>query len=352
MYTRKSLIIITTTAMLSSIATYYALNSITQKKETIFVKPVLNNNKPAKVCPYKVSRVPGYEFTKPLLFGEPECETEKYADLKEILAKQIKDYQNNGTITAASVYLRDFQRADWMNINGTEPFHPGSLMKLPILISYLKKSETDYNFLSKKITFTKVPADYAAQSFTNKHIEAGKTYTVKELLEYMIRYSDNNATYLLNSNIDLSSLKKVFEEMNMVAPDFADRNITINAKEYSTFFVVLFNAGYLTSDNSEYAMELLAQTDFTQGFTAAVPQGVEIAHKFGEWSDGKGLRELHESGIIYINDKAYVLTVLTKGKSAEALPEVIKNIAKAVYDNLKETTAPQTITTGQSKTFN
>ena len=197
-----------------------------------------------------------------------------------------------------------------------------------------------------------MPKGFPLPSYNSKQIEVGKQYTVKELLEYMISYSNNNATYLLNNNLDLQAFKKAFTDLHLIVPDVTDRMYTTTTKEYSTFFEVLYNAGYLSIENSEFAMRLLSKCDFTKGFVAGLPAGVPIVHKFGEWSDSKTIHELHETGIIYINQKAYIFSVMTRGEDVMKLPKVIATLTKSVYDNISTSSTPDKLAMVEKHTFN
>ena len=96
----------------------------------------------------------------------------------------------------------------------------------------------------------------------------------------------------------------------------------------------LYNGSYLNKENSEIGAELLSQCDFKRGLIAGLPQGTKVAHKFGE--SGKiNEQHLSESAIIYINNSAYVLTVMTSGKDYKKLPEIIKEISANVYQSMK-----------------
>ena len=46
-------------------------------------------------------------------------------------------------------------------------------------------------------------------------------------------------------------------------------------------------------------------------------------------------KQLHESGLIYLNNTTYLLTVMTKGQNSELLPSVISDISREVYEYLK-----------------
>ena len=72
-------------------------------------------------------------------------------------------------------------------------------------------------------------------------------------------------------------------------------------------------------------MTLLGETEFKKGMTHGLPAGTKTAKKFGEWSDGR-IHELHESGIVYVGSRAFLLTVMTRGDKPTPLPDIISSI--------------------------
>lgn len=288
----------------------------------------------SSTCSYNIRRLKGFKFIRPLQYAEPECEGAKFLPLKAQLQNIIESHKNADDITAASVYLRDFDKGNWINVNPDEQFHPASLLKLVVLITFLKMEENTPGFLSKKLTFSEKLTKTRVQTFNSKQIEVGKSYTIKDLLQYMVSYSDNNATNLLHDAMDVEEYKKTYDYLGIAIPDVYKLGYTITARDYSTFLKVLYNGGCLDFEHSEFAFELLAKTDFNDGFVAGMPKGTLIAHKFGEWTDGKSIRQLHESGLIYLDGKAYLLTIMTSGSNVKQLSGVIADITKKVYDYL------------------
>ncbi len=60
---------------------------------------------------------------------------------------------------------------------------------------------------------------------------------------------------------------------------------------------------------------------------------VPIAHKFGE--SGTPIEmQLHESAIVYLKNKPYLLTVMTKGKDNKTLSKLIGEISAVTYKNM------------------
>jgi len=98
---------------------------------------------------------------------------------------------------------------------------------------------------------------------------------------------------------------------------------------------VLYNTGYLSKDMSQFALELLSQSTFTQGITGGVPAETRVAHKFGyAVIDGEG--QLHDCGIIYHPKMSYILCVLTTGQDTNKANEAIMDISRTVYQSVSE----------------
>ena len=95
----------------------------------------------------------------------------------------------------------------------------------------------------------------------------------------------------------------------------------------------LFNSSDLAPKESEYAISLLTRSHFKEGLVKELPDTVLIAHKFGEAGDSR-IHELHETGMIYVNNRPYLITVMTQGYDWNRLAGVISHTSKLTYDNM------------------
>jgi len=324
---RVSLLIVVAVLLISNLITF---TIISRKYSNDSESEVSEAGIGQSGCGYDVKRLNGYKYIKPLLFVDNQYESDELAQLKGTLNNLIQNYKNSGTIISASLYIKEYNNNGWMGINQDEKYLPGSLMKVPELITFLKMEEEHPGTLNKVLT---MKAHYIMDKhpeYLSKTIEMGKEYTVRELLRYMIEYSDNNATSLLFDNMDKATFKKVFTDFGMTCPDLSAQNYPISAREYTYFMRSLYNASYLNIKNSEFATELLSKCNFKKGLVAGIPADIKISHKFGESGDPNE-KHLSESGIIYLNDNPYTLTIMTKGKDMNKLPEVIKQLSSAIY---------------------
>jgi len=279
----------------------------------------------------------GFTYINPLL----ECEvgeeliSKELRPFKGIVQEKVDQILEEGKASHISIYFRDLNNGPWIGINEREEFILASLVKVPVMISYFREAEEDPSILAKSILFSgslnpNVPYFKPAST-----LETGKSYTVMELIERMIRYSDNDAYDLLVLNLKGNQINETFNSIGATLPP--DR-IRLTVKAYASFFRILFNSSYLNQDHSEQALSILAKTQFDQGIRAGVPGNTMVAHKFGEkWNPSESNeKQLHDCGIVYFPNHPYLLCVMTRGESFDTLASVIKDLSALVYHEVNE----------------
>jgi beta-lactamase class A len=286
-------------------------------------------------CTTKDRRVKasGYRFTSPLLDVElPEgiAVNREPLHFKYKLTKYVKSRTDGVKIRNISVYFRDLGDGPWFGVNEDKEFNPASMMKVPVMIAWLKRAEKDQGVLKQTLLFDGSIDMSTVQVHKPRFtLVAGHRYPVETLLEYMMSYSDNNATALLFNNMASEELNSVLDGMDTSnRPDNENNSIAVHG--YSGFFRILYNASFLNREMSEKALQLLSKEDFPQGISAGVPKGVAVAAKFGEFEDGTN-KQLHEFGIVYHPKGAYILGIMTMGNNFELQAEIIRNISALIY---------------------
>lgn len=276
-------------------------------------------------------------LTNPLLECMGVDTTESVTQLN-ISRFELREYVDNlirlKKADFISVYIRDLNNGPWIGINEKEEFIGASLLKLPVLIAYMKLAENDHSILDQKIKYSSV-ADNSTQYFKPKEeIEVGKTYTVDELLKRTVYYSDNNAAILLATRLTDEEIKKTFASVGLGTPVFQS-DFPVNTKTYAGFFRVLFNASYISREYSENTLKILTQTDFDVGLTKFIPKNIAVAHKFGIREE-ENTRQLHDCGIVYYPNHPYLICVMTRGENFDNLASAIAQISKFTYDQVSK----------------
>lgn len=281
-----------------------------------------------------VIRNKDYSLIQPLILVDRQAESDELTSLKQELQIIIENKKQTKEISSAGLYMRKLTKGDWISINGNQRYLTGSLMKVPVLIYYLKVAENQPGLLDKKLTFSKPEYKIPAQTFPGKSIRSGQQYSIKELLNYMIKYSDNNATYVLNRNMETGLLAKIFSDLEIRNPKLASLENELTAPEFSRFFRVLYNGSYLNPEMSQLAMEILSESEFEIGIKRNLPKDVVVAHKFGEASMGDD-HTFSESAIIYDEGEPYLLTIMATGKNTNQIIDFIGNISGFIYQKIK-----------------
>lgn len=271
-----------------------------------------------------------YKFISPLL----ECENFESAELSYFDSdiKSVADnLMQNGTIDDISYYFRDLNNGVWVGIQEDKKFAPASLMKLPLMISYLKQSEETPEILDLSYVFTQDESNYEMQNIEPEQVMSlGSSYTVGDLMYRMIVFSDNSALKILSKN-SINFRSRVFSDLGIDIPETIEGEDFIDVRTYSRFFRVLYNASYLNLQNSNNALGILSKTQFKDGLIAGVPSHVVVAHKFGE-REKDGVKQLHDCGIVYHPEKPYLICVMTRGQDFDKLALAIAEISRETYE--------------------
>lgn len=192
----------------------------------------------------------------------------------------------------------------------------------------------------------------------NTHSPMLKKYTmypfeisIKELLEFMVSQSDNNACDILLDYIGgAQSLEKYVHNLG-----FNDVEISVNEKEMgininNQYLNKAFNQDVvkiiklahegkiLSKEKTQIFNEIMLKTTTGENkLKAGLPQGVVIGHKTGSSSRKKNGEKIadNDAGFIILQNKKtyYICVMLTNSTmSDEANSKLISQISKTVYD--------------------
>ena len=160
------------------------------------------------------------------------------------------------------------------------------------------------------------------------------SYSVRELIERMIIYSDNDAFNLLTKNIDYQLVKGVHQDLGLPLPQENTPEDFITVKEYAGLFRVLYNASYLSREMSENALSILSHAAYQDGLVRGVGEQVELAHKFGIRKGENGINQLHDCGIVYFPEHPYLICIMTKGSDIQALTQTLQDLSHITYEQV------------------
>jgi len=259
--------------------------------------------------------------------------------LDEKLKAYIEISKNQNKIINTSVYFKDLRNGPIISINADNNYTAGSLLKVPTMLLYLKFAQEDKELLNKQILVDE-NVQKTNLNDSSRTVQIGEYYSIIDLIDKMIIYSDNSAKdvlrkneeNLLGKNIDNSL---VLRELGLQNEASSSGKIYIN--EYASIFRSLYNAQYLSPEMSQLALSILEKSTFDRGITAGIPKEVKVANKFGvPPKDKMTTLQLHDCGIVYHQITPYLLCVFTEGDDYFKMEKVISNISKQVYEAIDQ----------------
>lgn len=291
----------------------------------------------------------GWSYINPLL----ECEdTQRVLQDEELVPFKFKvdkftqELIRNKQADNISVYFRELNDGIAFRIGETRAYSPASLLKVPLMIAVLKHAEKNPGLLNKKIRYDNKDLE-VIQNTESGRLTLGNAYTVDQLVKRMIIFSDNIPTYLLDNTIPFEVLNKTYRDLGILNPYhrltqpsivLADPDYLISAATYASFFRILYNSSYLSREQSEWALQLLSETEYRDGLAAGVPSNIKIAHKFGIQEKGAHheIKQLHDCGIIYYPDHPYLLCIMSSGSKFDNLNNTIQSISSSIFQEIDQ----------------
>lgn len=237
------------------------------------------------------------------------------------------------------VYFNYLNSGSWIGLNEREAFYAASTIKIPLAMAAYKA--VDEGKMALTDTYELQPADLDQNFGTLFQKGPGTKLTLSDYLGIMLRQSDNtarNGIYGLFNNIGVSDpLQDVYANLGwdflpgiVSGSDSPTQDYSeISVKVLSNMFLALYNATYVSPEDSNQILSYLAETPFDSQIDAGVPDGVPVAHKVGIAVD-RGTYS--DCGIVYAPNRNYLLCVGVEGASEKEADELISGISKVTYD--------------------
>lgn len=251
----------------------------------------------------------------------------------QTLKEELLDFANDSNLNGFyGIYFEDLKTGAWIGINEKEEFISASLLKVPVLVAILKRVEKGELDLNQVVTLREEDLNYG--SGTLAQMGVGYKITIRDLLIYLVKESDNTALRVLQTNF-LTAEDVLEARLAMGLPIDGDHISLLGPKQYSNILRSLYYSAYLRRTFSELALSMMSETDYNSQIPAGVPKNVPVAHKVGYlYSDG--VNHYHDCGIVYHPVKPYILCIMSVGADEFEADRVMSKISNIVYKNVDE----------------
>ncbi len=274
------------------------------------------------------------------------AQSEMAQDAITQIQELCKSYANKAHI---SFYYIDLESGYEIEYRADRAYQAASVIKAPY-VKYLLASGVDG---SQKLTMA--ASDKQGGSGVIDKEPAGTSFTVNQLMEYAIRYSDNTAYYMLNKKFGFSGFNQYAKELGITAN--ANSNCVLSFPRPRFGYLSARDIGLYMEDIAKYIqkgtaeakllktwmMSTSEESQLTDAFSdknvlygetgvEQITEGDEafnlyhdVAHKYG---DTKNIENAFHDGAIVYADKTYVLAIAsTLEPFAEESIEVFHELA-------------------------
>jgi beta-lactamase class A len=247
--------------------------------------------------------------------------------IREYYDQLVKEYEAKAEI---SIYFEVLNTGANIAVNKDSKILPVSLAKLPLSMIILNKVENGLMSLEDKITIEE--DDLNSQSGSLYKTAKGQTYTVAQLIEYLIHDSDNTAFNALRQKINELDIRQLIDAVGL--EDLFKSGGQVSAKEYSRLLRALYSSSFLNDKHSDYLLEVMTKTKFKDFLSKGLPGDTPFAHKWG----GEYNQKIYaDSGIVYVKNRPYIISVTIRGleenieDSRKTGMEIMEKISRETY---------------------
>jgi beta-lactamase class A len=218
------------------------------------------------------------------------------------------------------VYLQDLNSGREMGSGQNKVMETASVIKIPVALFTYKQSESGALKLDDPVTLQ--GSDFmGGTGILYGKAQSGDTYSYRDLVSYLIRYSDNTAWLALRRSLGARAIDAYAASIG--APDCHQLDNTCTPRETGLLLAALARGQLLNSDDTQALMQLLETTVYNDRINYYLG-GTTIAHKVGM---NGGV--MNDAGVVFLPGHPFVISMFTYTGDGSTGIQAIRDVARA-----------------------
>jgi len=205
-----------------------------------------------------------------------------------------------------------------------EVFEPASLNKLPVMVAMYMQAEQGN--IDLETNYNLKQSDKVAGSGSLYSKPFGYELTYRDLVRLMGKESDNTSFNIVRNILGKRIIVETITAAKMVDTVIFDGDQETTPYDIGTFFQNLWRGNLVSEESKGEILSFLKDTSYEAWLAEGIPDGVEVAHKFG-----RDLHVVNDAGIVFA-DEAFVLVIMSKGVVEREADAIFPELAKAIYE--------------------
>lgn len=273
-----------------------------------------NNDNPTLKQPLKTLTEEGFKYCKALSYDERLS----FLNMNDYsIEDRLKVFLGDDINKVGLIYY-DINSKNKISINSHKEFIAASTYKLTLNLLVYHLASLGQLDLNESIKF--IDEDYADGTGILCDLDYIGSYSIQELLDLSLIYSDNIATDMVSRHLGgkANVRSEVYKLLN-ITYDSTENLITPNIE----FAILNYIYDKKYNYNYDHMLDTLTKTTFNDRLDKYIPNE-EVAHKIGTYFE-----YIHDVGIIFDNSP-HMLIIYTE--NVEDAEEKIAQISKAFYN--------------------
>ena len=248
-----------------------------------------------------------------------ETRKASWGRLKEYIRRSTKDYKGE-----AAIIIKDLETGWQIDSDKDMEIPSASLVKIPIMMAYFCAAEEGKIKLNDAIELKL--ADRVEGSGPVKQGVPGTSYTIEDLLYFMITQSDNTAANMLIDKFGIDELNRYFIKFGLKHTNLSRKMMDFKLRKYGVenyttvadmayLLEELYNGKFMNKKVSGMCLKLLTEQKINDRIPKKLPPDIIVAHKTGL---EHGV--CHDVGIVYTKKGNFLICVMTKHCYTTARP--------------------------------
>ncbi len=236
------------------------------------------------------------------------------------------------------IVIANAATGDRLELNPDMIFPAASMIKVPIMYEIMRQAAAGKLSLDAALRIN--DEDKVGGAGILKELQAGKVFTVRELVTLMIILSDNMATNMLIDLIGTETVNQTAAELGLKSTvlrrrmmDFAaaqaGKENQTSAADMALIFAKIHTSAGLPRAYGGLMLDILGRQQIQDKLPFYLPGGITLAHKTGTLAGVE-----HDAGILYLPGGPYIISVLTGDLPVNYLGlQLVAALGKVVYEH-------------------
>lgn len=231
--------------------------------------------------------------------------------------------QKQGTY---GIYVRNIATLKEFTYNSHENFYGASLYK--ILVAGATYDLIYRDKLSPNYVYTYKNSDYEGGSGVLQTQKEGTSYTIDELLTYLLKDSDNIAQNILERNITWEAVDTFYKSHVQTPQNFSETFYT-TPSEIAEIFMSIYEDPNLPKEAKQQLFTTMTETSFEDRIASTLEPSLIFSHKIGN-APVKGT--WHDCGVVFSGDftNPVVVCLMSKNTTFSEFLQVSSSLGKFI----------------------